>query len=53
MYVYVHMEHESDFDVFTVGFYNPDGMWMPEGDYGTRNEAAARVHYLNGGSGPR
>lgn len=35
----------------TVGFYNPDGSFEPEGDYG-REEAAERVHYLNGGDAP-
>jgi len=35
--------------LFTVGFYSPDGEWHPESDWSTRQEAADRVHYLNGG----
>lgn len=34
---------------YTVGFYDPNGQWHPEGDYETKEAAAARVHYLNGG----
>ena len=40
------MEH----NLFTVGFYTPEGKWESESDHSTREEAAARVHYLNGGS---
>ena len=35
--------------VWTVGFYDPQGAWHAESDHGTPSEAAARVHYLNGG----
>ena len=45
MYVYIKSEERC----FTVGFYRPNGVWEPESDYGTREEAAERVHYLNGG----
>ena len=34
---------------YTVGFYGPDGRWEPESDWPTSEQAAARVHYLNGG----
>lgn len=34
--------------LWTVGFYDPDGKWHPESDWGDPKEAAARVHYLNG-----
>jgi hypothetical protein len=44
-YVYIRSER----DLFTVGFYDPAGKWQSESDYSTRAEAAARVHYLNGG----
>lgn len=44
MYVYI----ESEPGLWTVGFYSPDGMWNPESDHGTREEAADRVAYLNG-----
>lgn len=36
-------------DHCTVGFYGPDGQWTAESDWGTQDEAARRVHYLNGG----
>ena len=39
-------------ELWTVGFYKPDGKWEPESDHGTSEEAAARVHYLNGGHPP-
>lgn len=37
--------------LFTVGFYDPNGKWNPESDWGTSAEAAARVNYLNGAGG--
>jgi len=58
-YVYIHSEiagrkisegNYFEHDLFTVGFYLPNGKWEPESDHATREEAAARVHYLNGGS---
>lgn len=45
MYVYRKFE-----DCYTVGFYSPNGEWHPESDHDTAEEAAARVHYLNGGT---
>lgn len=45
MYVYI----KSELGLFTVGFYSPDGKWHPDSDYSSREEAAARVNYLNGG----
>ena len=45
MYVYI----ESEPGLFTVGFFSPDGTWKPESDWPTRELAAARIHYLNGG----
>lgn len=44
MYVYKRTEPQ----LWTVGFYAPDGEWHSEGDYGDREEAADRVAYLNG-----
>jgi hypothetical protein len=44
---YVYMRSEAG--LYTVGFYAPDGGWNPESDYGSKEDAAARVHYLNGG----
>ncbi len=45
MYVYIESEH----NLWTVGFYSPDGKWHPESDHASKEEAAERVHYLNGG----
>jgi hypothetical protein len=45
MYVYI----ESEKGLYTVGFYDPSGKWHPESDHGTRERAAKRVAYLNGG----
>lgn len=45
MYVYIQSEPE----LWTVGHYDPQGNWEPESDHNDREEAAKRVHYLNGG----
>lgn len=45
VWVYV----KSEPNLFTVGYYTPDGEWMPESDHSSSEEAAKRVHYLNGG----
>ncbi len=45
MYVYI----RSEPSLWTVGFYDPQGKWVPESDWPTKEEAAARVHWLNGG----
>lgn len=45
MYVYI----KSEPNLWTVGFYNPKGEWIPDSDYDSPTEAAKRVHYLNGG----
>ena len=34
--------------LYTVGFYTPDGEWITDSDHDTRENAAKRVHYLNG-----
>lgn len=47
-YVYIRTEF-SPYELYTVGFYDPKGEWNPESDHDTREEAARRVHYLNGG----
>lgn len=39
----------SEPNLFTVGFYSPDGDWHPDSDYASQKEAAERVRYLNGG----
>jgi hypothetical protein len=35
--------------LWTVGFYDPTGKWIPESDHDSEESAARRVHYLNGG----
>ena len=45
MYVYIQSEER----LWTVGFYRPDGRWEPESDHDSPEDAAERVHYLNGG----
>ena len=62
MYVYIQSEKPGwfpsprqdnsvylDNSLWTVGFYAPDGKWYPDSDWPTKEEAAERVHYLNGG----
>jgi hypothetical protein len=46
MYVYL----ESEPGLWTVGHYAPGGGWIAESDHVSRESAAARVHYLNGGA---
>ncbi len=45
-YVYIRTEPE----LWTVGFYKPDGKFEPESDHGSPEDAAKRVHYLKGGN---
>jgi hypothetical protein len=45
-YVYI----RSEPGCYTVGFYAPDGGWNPESDCASKEEAAVRVNYLNGGA---
>ena len=45
--LWVYLRSESN--LYTVGFYEPSGKWQPESDHGSPEEAAKRVHYLNGG----
>jgi hypothetical protein len=46
MWVYI----QSEPNLFTVGFYSPDGMWHADSDHPSQKEAADRVHWLNGGN---
>lgn len=46
MYVYF----KSEPNLWRVGFYTPLDRWIPESDHGSPEEAADRVHYLNGGN---
>jgi len=45
MYVYIRTESS----LWTVGFYDPQGKFQPESDWDTKEAAAERVHFLNGG----
>jgi hypothetical protein len=44
-YVYI----KSEPGLWTVGFYNPKGEWVPESDWTVQALAIQQVHYLNGG----
>jgi len=39
---------KTDDDCWTVGFFLPDGGWMPESDHADPDAAAERVNFLNG-----
>ena len=45
-YVYI----RSEPNLWTVGFYDPQGKWQPESDHETSESAADRVRWLNGGT---
>jgi hypothetical protein len=53
-YVYIQTERENisngNSGLWTVGFYRPDGVFEPESDHSDEEEAAKRVHWLNGGN---
>ena len=40
----------SEPGLWTVGFYAPDGAWHSDSDHAVREDAAKRVHFLNGGT---
>lgn len=42
---------QSEPGLWTVGFYDPEGKWQPESDHASKQSAAARVNFLNGGLG--
>lgn len=48
MYVYIKTEK----NLWTVGFYDPNGVWQSESDCDSKEEAVERVAWLNG-SGKR
>jgi len=39
----------SEPGLWTVGYYDPSGRWQADSDHGSSDEAAERVHWLNGG----
>ncbi|MFW6116664.1 MAG: hypothetical protein ACOC6F_02960 [bacterium] len=41
---------QSEQSLWTVGYYDEGGGWHPESDHDSPEEAAKRVHYLNGGA---
>lgn len=49
MYVYKQTEANEWGNLYTVGFYSPDGEWHGDSDHEDREEAAKRVRFLNGG----
>ncbi|MCL1994945.1 MAG: hypothetical protein FWG63_01915 [Defluviitaleaceae bacterium] len=44
MWVYIRTEP----NLYTVGFYSPTGKWHTDSDWGTKEETAERVRWLNG-----
>lgn len=46
MYIYI----ETEPGLWTVGHYDPTGKFIPESDWPAMDDAANRVHYLNGGT---
>jgi hypothetical protein len=51
MYVYKRTEF-SPYCLYTVGYHEPDGKWIPESDHDTKEAAAKRVAWLNGNRHP-
>ena len=49
MWVYMRTEFDP-YELYTVGFYSPNGKWHTDSDWDTKEEAANRVHWLNGGT---
>lgn len=47
MHVYLKARHE---ELWTVGFYMPNGAWHPVSDHTSEADAQWAVHFLNGGS---
>lgn len=52
-YVYIESQRWQDENyythvLYTVGFYAPDGKFIPESDHNAADAAAARAAYLNG-----
>lgn len=46
MWVY----RETEKGLWTVGYYTPGGEWHTDSDHSSKEAAAQRVHYLNGGN---
>lgn len=41
---------QSEPGLWTVGIHDYNGKWHTDSDHDTKEAAAARVHYLNGGN---
>lgn len=55
MWVYIESERWQEDDgythvLYTVGHYTPNGEFIPESDWDSKEKAAERVSYLNGNS---
>jgi hypothetical protein len=50
MYCYIYTGRGAEY-CYSVGFTSSSGSWTHESYHGTTDEAARRVHYLNGGNG--
>ena len=46
MYVYI----QSEKHLWTVGFYDPQELFQTDSDHDSKESAAKRAHYLNGGN---
>ncbi len=46
---YIYIAPTNEDRIWTVGFYNPVGEFEPESDHDSKEEAAERVAFLNGG----
>ena len=48
--MWVYREAHDGAGVFwTVGFYDPTGIWIADSDHRRRENARRLVHYINGG----
>lgn len=47
-FMWVYREDKNNGD-YQVGYFSPGGDWMVESSWDTRDKAAARVRWLNGG----
>jgi hypothetical protein len=50
MYRYIYTGRGAEY-CYSVGFTSSSGLWTHESYHETADEAARRVHYLNGGNG--
>lgn len=50
IYMQTEIASRDGSNLWTVGFYDPSGTFHPESDHSDWQDAAKRVHYLNGGN---